>query len=461
MATKTNTKTMKKIVAVLALACVAVASAAPNNATATCEAMAEKLNKRYMVGSNRFNTSATGQEARDELREWMTSNGILFSMCNPEGYPDVYGPCGDMFLGVDHIPASWVGLTDRARDLVEADTFDPFPVFAFGAVGLVFDPTFEQAQVYCSSPTDSASASRQPDEDGNPGCGPQTSNLLYGRDNHFRDVQAYLSGQVNASVEYDAANDLKEYYSMVSGWDQMNWKAGEDFASAPFNKTCAELFIPKTKIWSAVTPVDQTMEGCRAFISDPKNIVQKGKFGSMNVIGFSGTWDINSTVIQEALGHEICIDDEDAPCLADGTCAGVNLEWEGACTWKPEDFMSSIDAQHELGSRKIPGIEGPSAYQWNEVSMPLIANTPQGVEAIFHFGDYFDTWTANAQKQAEGQGTQVDAFAKPYPSDYGTFAKYAAHKLAEGYYGGVPVVTVTPTKENALAGKIFGCSSDI
>merc|ERR1711871_150392 len=57
-------------------------AAQDKNGTAACEAMAEKLNQRYLVGSNRFNTTETGQEARDDLREWMCSNGILLSMCN-------------------------------------------------------------------------------------------------------------------------------------------------------------------------------------------------------------------------------------------------------------------------------------------------------------------------------------------------------------------------------------------
>jgi len=97
-------------------------------------------------------------------------------------------------------------------------------------------------------------------------------------------------------------------------------------------------------------------------------------------------------------------------------------------------------------------VDGPSAFLWNEISVPLEANTPQGVEAVFHFGSYFDTFIANSLSQSPPEA------ADPLPADYAEYAKYAAQKLAEGYYGGVPVVTVTPTKENALAGKIFGCS---
>jgi len=205
--------------------------------------MAEKLNERYAVGSNRFNTSATGQEARDDLRDWMKSNGILLSMCDPQGYPDVYGPCTDE-SSMDHLAASWIGLTDRAKDLVEADTFSPFPVYYMGGIGVVYDPAFEQLQLYCSSPTDMSSSGRQADEEGNPGCGPMKNNALYGQDSQFRKIHDYFSGDfnaTNATVEYAATDALKQYYKAVSGWDQMDWKAGLDFAEAPFTKTCGTL----------------------------------------------------------------------------------------------------------------------------------------------------------------------------------------------------------------------------
>ena len=103
-----------------------------------------------------------------------------------------------------------------------------------------------------------------------------------------------------------------------------------------------------------------------------------------------------------------------------------------------------------------------AASKLNETSAVLVAGAPstvaeqaakaQGVEAVFHFGSYFDTFIANSLSQSPPEATD------PLPADYAEYAEYAAQKLAEGYYGGVPVVTVTPTKENALAGKIFGCS---
>merc|ERR1711907_413200 len=105
---------------------------------------------------------------------------------------------------------------------------------------------------------------------------------------------------------------------------------------APFNVTCKRFAEDSLGLdpWPAVTPAENTMEACRAFISDPKNL-NKGKFGPFQVLGNAGTWDINSTIFQDALGHEFCIDDEDDPCIEEGSCPGNPLEWVGACTWKP------------------------------------------------------------------------------------------------------------------------------
>ena len=224
-------KTMKKTTmmkAAACLACVAVAAAAPNDA-ATCEAMAEKLNQRFIVGSNRFNTTSTGQEARDELREWMASNGLLVSMCNPQGYPDVYGPCIDEQM--DHISASWIGQTDRTKELVEADILSPLQLYP-GTIGLVFNISNPDTEVLCVSPSDSSSDNRQPDAKGNPACGsfnkPVTESL--------RMIEEYLRSvkegdKPNATLEL-AVSEWEKYYYLgdpsknvtgVSGWDQMKW----------------------------------------------------------------------------------------------------------------------------------------------------------------------------------------------------------------------------------------------
>lgn len=196
------------------------------------------------------------------------------------------------------------------------------------------------------------------------------------------------------------------------------------------------------------------MEACRAFIADPKNIANGGKFGSFGVINNVGTWDIDDNIMHEGLGHEYCVDDDVDPCVAEGICPGTPLDWMGVCTWPPELFMSSLEAQYEISTKKIPGIDGPNTAMWNEISIPVEANTPHGVEAVFHFGDYFDTWINNMLAQA----SSAQKGENPFPPDYAEYAKYAAENLAAGYYGGVPVITVTPTKENALAGKIFSCS---
>ena len=75
-------------------AAAAVNGAATNGANddSACQAMADKLNARFMVGSSRFDAGgSTGQEARDKLMQWLENNGLLLSMCDPDGYPDVIG----------------------------------------------------------------------------------------------------------------------------------------------------------------------------------------------------------------------------------------------------------------------------------------------------------------------------------------------------------------------------------
>ena len=48
----------------------------------------------------------------------------------------------------------------------------------------------------------------------------------------------------------------------------------------------------------------------------------------------------------------------------------------------------------------------------------------------------------------------------PVPPRAKEFTEYGARQLAEGYYGGIPVVYASMKKEDALAGKVFGCSPD-
>ena len=52
------------------------------------------------------------------------------------------------------------------------------------------------------------------------------------------------------------------------------------------------------------------------------------------------------------------------------------------------------------------------------------------------------------------------AVSFPVPPRFKDYTEYSARQLAEGYYGGIPVVYASMKKEDALAGKVFGCSPD-
>ena len=460
-------KTMKKTTmmkAAACLACVAVAAAAPNDA-ATCEAMAEKLNQRFIVGSNRFNTTSTGQEARDELREWMASNGLLVSMCNPQGYPDVYGPCADE-VGMDHISASWIGQTDRTKELVEADILSPLQLYP-GTIGLVFNISNPDTEVLCVSPSDSASDARQPDAKGNPACGsfnkPVTESL--------RMIEEYLRSvkegdKPNATLEL-AVSEWEKYYYLgdpsknvtgVSGWDQMKWWEGDNVTSDA-NVTCSDLYWTSTdpgeKQWAAIKPLVPMEE----YLADPKNVWDptKTQWGSFPVYYNAGTW--NMTSYEELLGHPLCVDDSD-PCVMDGTCTegGKIVEWL-ADPLEPQHFQQAMDMQVELYGKRIPGLpEGKASLpQWNEISVSKNANVKGGVEAIFVRKDFFGPGgTLELLEKQRGSGASTG----PVPPRAKEFTEYGARQLAEGYYGGIPVVYASRKKEDVLAGKVFGCSPD-
>ena len=55
---------------------------------------------------------------------------------------------------------------------------------------------------------------------------------------------------------------------------------------------------------------------------------------------------------------------------------------------------------------------------------------------------------------------KVNHKSQLFPSNITQYLDDAAKQLAGGYYGGVPVVYLTPTKEKALAGELFGCEYD-
>ena len=112
-----------KLVAGLMLVAVLANGAAAKQYT--CEEMADRLNEKWMVGSNRFDAGGkTGQEAREALGEWIDSNGILTTRCTPSGYPDVEGPCTSPPREVElawkrvprGCPGGWPGgIEDRMR----------------------------------------------------------------------------------------------------------------------------------------------------------------------------------------------------------------------------------------------------------------------------------------------------------------------------------------------------------
>merc|ERR1719252_516353 len=416
-------KTMKKTTmmkAAACLACVAVAAAAPNDA-ATCEAMAEKLNQRFIVGSNRFNTTSTGQEARDELREWM-----------------------------DHISASWIGQTDRTKELVEADILSPLQLYP-GTIGLVFNISNPDTEVLCVSPSDSASDGRQPDAKGNPACGsfnkPVTESL--------RMIEEYLRSvkegdKPNATLELAVSEWEKKYYlgnpsknmTGVSGWDQMKWWEGDNVTSDA-NVSCTDLFsnLDGGRQWAAIKPLVPMEE----YLADPKNVWDptKTQRGSFPVYAKAGTW--NMTSYEELLGHPLCVDDSD-PCVMDGTCTEgeLTVEWL-ADPLEPQHFQQAMDMQVELYGKRISGLpEGKASLpQWNEISVSKNANVKGGVEAIFVRKDFFGPGgTLELLEKQRGSGASTG----PVPPRAKEFTEYGARQLAEGYYGGIPVVYASMKK---------------
>ena len=92
---------------------------------------------------------------------------------------------------------------------------------------------------------------------------------------------------------------------------------------------------------------------------------------------------------------------------------------------------------------------------------PLAMNSAEGVEAIFVVNtpasligspQLNDATVENKADFIFGNEYFVD-----YPANITEYYNYAAEQLAAGFYGGVPVVYVTPTRENALNGTVFGC----
>ena len=465
MMTMTMTTMMTTMMMGLLLAgCVA---AAPGNAT-SCEAMAERLNKRFLVGSNRFDAGgSTGAEARDKLREWMQSNGLLVQMCRPRGYPEVYGPCTDEFEGMDHIAASWIGLTDGAKEMVENDLFETFPNFP-DMIGLVFDTSYPKSETLCVSPSDSASVGRFHDADGNPGCGPMKPRIDVGQSNTLDLLEAHLedkrNGVRNATRELQVSQWVKRYNlgygnetKGVKGFDDVKWWTHQGTGE---NVSCDDLYAPPFQLtnWTAITPKNATsLDACSTF--GPSDVWTTAIIGSWSTLSGAGSWNPAEEAFLEVLGHPLCVDRSNS-CVENANCypqAGP-IEWAAPCTFGPESFMNAMDIQLEMNKRPYPHEKGPAAFQWNELSVPLEANGPGGVEALFTYGNGY---IKAVEKLVEKEKPEDQAMLRDIPANQTDYIAYAAKELAENYYGGVPIVYLNPTKENALEGKIFGCSPDI
>jgi len=438
-----------KLVAGLMLVAVLANGAAAKQYT--CEEMADRLNEKWMVGSNRFDAGGkTGQEAREALGEWIDSNGILTTRCTPSGYPDVEGPCTDGFP-MDHVAASWIGLTDRAEELVKTGKLLPFPVYEDPGIGLIFNTSTPETEVLCSFPTDATSAGRQPDDEGNNGCGPITTDYYFGSDSKRPMIEQYLENKenniVNITNEMQVRNFIREYNDSVSTWSLKDWettgRTWEDF-------TCVDWLPDYLQAnWSAFTPKDtSSMDACKAYTQDPSNVLAQD-LTHMGLFGYfiqMGGWD---DYYEALLGHETC-KDVSPPCVSDGTCPlNYPLEWLGACSWAPENFQSAMDMWLELRSKA-----NTMQMQDNEICLALEANAPGRVEAIY---------VTNTPYGAIGQPELIDNIVKAdadYPPKNVTdYFAYAAMKLAYEYYGGIPVVMVNPTREDALAGTMFSCNA--
>ena len=411
--------------------------------SSSCQAMADKLNKRWMVGANRFDAGgATGEEARDLLMEWIGENGILTTKCTPVGYPEVYGPCTDGYI-MDHVAASWVGLTDRAKELVEEDKLLPFPVFPTPGIGLVFNTSSAETKVMCSYPSDGASDGRM-----DKGCGPRKEDYYFGSESNRPMVEQFLHDQatntLNMTNKLQVQNFVRQYNDSVSTWQADNW---EDTGRTWEDFTCRE-WANTNDTWSAFGPKNtSSMDACKAYTQDPSNVwnPEVTHMGSFFYYLMLGGW--NDT-LAPLLGHPSCKDTMDA-CASNGSCMGYPVEWVGACSWPPEDFQSAMDMWLELRSRA-----NPLNIQMNEVELDLEANGPGNVEAIYTVNT---PYTVISQKEVQDFFLKMGEPGTTSPENITEYYKYAADKLAKEFYGDIPVVTLNPTKEDALAGTLFSC----
>ena len=132
---------------------------------------------------------------------------------------------------MDHVAASWVGLTDEAKELVESGNLSPFPVYGM-PVGMIFNPSSPAAEVLCSYPADGTSAERMPDELGNNACGPMKGDWYFGNspnliglsremtDTYMADTK---NGTQNLANEFAIASANATFNKYVGNWSQGQW----------------------------------------------------------------------------------------------------------------------------------------------------------------------------------------------------------------------------------------------
>ena len=92
------------------------------------------------------------------------------------------------------------------------------------------------------------------------------------------------------------------------------------------------------------------------------------------------------------------------------------------------------------------GKANPLAVQYNEVIVPLSANTAEGVEALFvvntpgsYFGGpQFEIAVAENSAGHPLSKKKLTALAESKPANVTDYYNYAAKELASTYYGGVP-----------------------
>ena len=127
-------------------------------------------------------------------------------------------------------------------------------------------------------------------------------------------------------------------------------------------------------------------------------------------------------------------------------------QYNGGCSWQPDQFQSMIDAWDAIRERQVD----PKATLWNEIVMSLESGspgkepgTPGGVEALFVINT--DYGLGDSLSDADIEDAQLGI--SPNITDYWY---YAAKQMADEYYH-VPLVALTPTKERALNGTMFSC----